>query len=985
MKRNHRFKYLFRLPHLFLLLFISINPSLYAQLNSFETENLRLIHFGKIHSYMVPHVARCFENSLKFHRSLYKYTPTERVTVFLHDFNDYGNAGATAVPRNRIGVAMAPYNFVYETVPANERMNSTMNHELVHIVMNDKASDFDNFFRSIFFGKVAPTSDNPLSMIYSYFTTPRRYAPRWYHEGIAVFLETWMAGGFGRALGSFDEMIFRTMIKDSTHIYDLVSLESAGTRIDFQVGVNSYLYGTRFMSYLALKYEPETLIEWSDRTPDSKSYFANQFETIYAIPIDAAWSDWISWENEFQTENLNTIRKYPITNYHIISKEPLGSMSRSFYDSTEQRIYTALSFPGQIPQIAAININTGEVESISEVKGAALYYVTSLIYNEASKTIFYTTDNNQWRDLNSVNVKTNESKILIKDGRIGDLAFNKTDGSIWGVRHYNGLSTLVRIPFPYNEWNSVHTFSYGKDIYDIDVSPNGEFITASLVEISGKQTLIIMETNKLLENDASFETLYDFDPSIPSNFVFSKDGNHLFGSSYYTGVSNIYRYDFDSGKMNILSNCETGLFRPFQYTSDSLIASRYSQGGLSPVIVANKPIHNVKSINFLGQNIVETYPIVTKWLAGSPADINIDSLKIFSGEYSGLNSIDITSIYPIVEGYKDFPAYGLRLNLSDPVGFHNFNITASYSPNNLLTNDEKWHANANYEYMNWKFSLDYNYANFYDLFGPTKVSRKGYSIGVIYNKALLYDRPKTIDYTISIAHYGNLERLPDYQNVGVSFDKFYAGSIQFNYKYLRASLGAVDYEKGFKWGIVSSGNYVNNTFYPRILNNFDFGIALPINHSSIWLRSSVGYSLGEHTDPSANFYFGGFGNNWVDYLHEKRYREYYSFPGVEINDISGINYGKLLAEWNLPPIIFQHVGSSAFYITWARASIFSTGIITNLDDADYRRKVFNIGTQIDFKIIMLSHLKLTFSFGYALAFEELQQQSNEIMMSLKIL
>lgn len=214
MKRNHRFKYLFRLPPLFLLLFISINPSLYPQLHSFETENLRLIHFGKIHSYIVPYVARCFENSLKFHKSLYNYILTERVTVFLHDFSDYGNAGATAVPRNRIGVAMAPYNFVYETVPANERMNSTMNHELVHIVMNDKASDRDIFFRSIFFGKVSPTSDNPLSMIYSYFTTPRRYAPRWYHEGIAVFLETWMAGGFGRALGSFDEMIFRTMIKD---------------------------------------------------------------------------------------------------------------------------------------------------------------------------------------------------------------------------------------------------------------------------------------------------------------------------------------------------------------------------------------------------------------------------------------------------------------------------------------------------------------------------------------------------------------------------------------------------------------------------------------------------------------------------------------------------------------------------------------------------------------------------------------------------
>ncbi|MCB9250095.1 MAG: hypothetical protein H6613_16875 [Ignavibacteriales bacterium] len=71
----------------------------------------------------------------------------------------------------------------------------------------------------------------------------------------------------------------------------------------------------------------------------------------------------------------------------------------------------------------------------------------------------------------------------------------------------------------------------------------------------------------------------------------------------------------------------------------------------------------------------------------------------------------------------------------------------------------------------------------------------------------------------------------------------------------------------------------------------DYGFALPINHSSIWLRSSAGYSYGDRDEPFANFYFGGFGNNYVDNLPEKRYREYYSFPGVELNSIGGTNYG----------------------------------------------------------------------------------------------
>ena len=36
-----------------------------------------------------------------------------------------------------------------------------------------------------------------------------------------------------------------------------LGLEAEGTQIDFQVGVNDYLYGTRFFSYLALTYGPE--------------------------------------------------------------------------------------------------------------------------------------------------------------------------------------------------------------------------------------------------------------------------------------------------------------------------------------------------------------------------------------------------------------------------------------------------------------------------------------------------------------------------------------------------------------------------------------------------------------------------------------------------------------------------------------------------------------------------------------------------------
>jgi hypothetical protein len=49
--------------------------------------------------------------------------------------------------------------------------------------------------------------------VWSYVTVPRWYAPRWYQEGIACFMETWMSGGLGRAMGYYDEMYFRSLVQ----------------------------------------------------------------------------------------------------------------------------------------------------------------------------------------------------------------------------------------------------------------------------------------------------------------------------------------------------------------------------------------------------------------------------------------------------------------------------------------------------------------------------------------------------------------------------------------------------------------------------------------------------------------------------------------------------------------------------------------------------------------------------------------------------
>jgi hypothetical protein len=966
-------------------LLLAVAPARAQSLSEIETEDLRLLYRDPSQAYLAPYAARCFENSMRFERRLFDYVPSQKVTVLLNDYSDEGNASAAGIPHNALLLETAPIDSAFETVTPNERINFLMNHELVHIVTVDEAARRDRFFRAAFGGKVTPVAEDPESVLYYFLTSPRDASPRWYHEGIAVFIETWMSGGLGRAQGPYDEMVFRSMVKDGSRFYDPLGLVSEGTKADFQVEVNSYLYGTRFMSYIAYRYSPAKLIEWVSRKDGSKGYYSSQFKNVFGQKLEDAWQDWIKWEKKFQQSNLAAIRKYPVTPYVDLSKRGLGSVSRAYYDPDSRKIYVGLDYPGVVAHIAAISTSNGSIQKLQDVKDPILYTVTSLTYDPRKKIIFYTTDNHEYRDLRSLDPATRKSRTLLKDARIGDLAFNQADASIWGVRHFNGIATLVRVPAPYNEWKQVHSWDYGEVAYDLDVSPDGRLLSASVAEINGKHSLQIFRTEDLLSGQVEPIAHFDFGDSLPLDFVFSPDGKYVYGSSYYTGVSNIYRYEIKTGKLEALSNSETGFFRPIPLQDGKLIVFRYTGEGFVPAMIEAKPTEDLGTITFLGAQIVEKYPELKKWNVGSPANVPLESMITKKGRYGLWGNIRLESAYPIVRGYKDSVAYGYRVNFSDPLSLNRINLTTSYSPNQGLPSDERMHAQFEFRRYDWKASASYNATDFYDLFGPTKTSRRGYAFGLGYDKMLLYDRPRKMTLSLDGTFYGNLDRLPDYQNVVATFDKLFTVRAKLKYSNPRSSLGHVDDEKGQAWQVAAQNNYVNGTAIPRIWADYDWGFALPLRHSSIWLRSSAGTAFGDRLSPFANFFFGGYGNNWVDHGPEERYREYYSFPGVALNEIGGKNYAKSVLEWNLPPVRFRRVGRPGFYLSWARPAVFTSGLITNMDDANARRTVRNVGTQVDLRFTMLSRLDMTLSGGYAVAFGSNLTKHDEAMISLKIM
>jgi hypothetical protein len=953
-------------------------------LSQITTADMSLLYFDPAQTYLTPYVGRAFEHSLEFQRKLFNWKPWERTTVLLKDFSDYANAAARSSPNNTILLDVAPLSLTYETFSPGERFFTILNHEPVHVATMDVWNETDARWRRLFHGKPAPVEEHPESILYNFLATPRVNSPRWYLEGSAVFMETWMSGGFGRAEGGYDEMVFRAMVRDGAKFYTPLGLEAEGTAVDFQVGVNDYLYGTRFMSYLGLTYGPEKVIAWLRRDPGSAGYYSVQFERVFGKPLNAAWQDWIAFERRFQTANLAEVQAYPATKAEPLTKIGLGSVSRAFLTPDGKGMIGGFYAPGVIANVGVLAFADGKIRRLADIKGPMLYRVTTLAYDPQQNKAWYTVDNQAFRDLMEVDVATGQSRMLLKDARIGDLAFNPKDRTLWGLRHLNGLVTLVKLAPPYSGWTQVHTFAYGEIPFDLDISPDGTLLSASVGEIDAEQFVRVFRLNELGQGALHPVAEFQMKGSTPEGFVFSPDGRYLFGSSYYTGVSNIWRYELATKTLEAVSNASTGFFRPIPRADGKLVVYEYTGEGFTPKVIDPVPLKDLGTIKFLGAEVAAKHPIVKDWAIGSPAGVPLDSMIQTRGHYDPGREMKLASIYPIVEGYRGDVAVGAHAIFEDPLQFRQASATIAYSPSDSLPEDERLHVNLEYKTLRWRLRYWHNGADFYDLFGPTYRSRRGDAVLVGYKDALVYDPPRQLNFVADLAVFRNLDTLPLAQTVAAPSKNLVSGVTGLRYEDTVKSLGAVDYEKGVKWSLLASEDLSAGDSFPKLYGSFDFGAPLPLRHASLWLYNAAGVAGGDKSNPLSQFYFGGFGNNYVDDKEEKRYREFGAFPGFKIDELASARFAKSLLELNLPPLRFSNIGQPSLFLSSVRPALFG-GVMVLEPGRNSQRTLETLGGQLDLKFTVALRLPMVLSIGAAAGFDEGRHHGDEVMISLKVL
>ena len=476
-----------------------------------------------------------------------------------------------------------------------------------------------------------------------------------------------------------------------------------------------------------------------------------------------------------------------------------------YYDEATGTLYGAFRYPGVVEHVGALNTRDGSVRRLADIKRAMLYRVASFAYDPATGTAFYTNDNLALRDLMAVDVKTGEERMLLEDARIGEIVFNPVDRSLIGVRHENGLATLVRIPYPYDRMAAGLHVSLRVVPYDLDISPDGKLLSASMSEVNGDQFLRVWELDKVLQGDVKPLSRVPLRTVGPGELrVLARRPLPVRQQLLHRRVEHLplrSRHRRDRGGVECRDRLlPSGAARRRPARRADLHGRRLRPGDHRSAADRGRQRDHVPRRARWSKNIR------CQDLAGAAAQHGrrreADHRQGAVRRRCATSALD--NAYPVLQGYKDSVGIGYHFNFDDPLEFANLGITAAYTPGDDLPGDQRGHVDINGRYLGWRGELSWNRSDFYDLFGPTKRSRKGYAAKVGYDWLLIYDEPRKLDAQVRLRVLRPDRHAADAQNVDTNFTRLTTGEVGLYYTDVRRSLGAVDDEKGLAWSAWST-------------------------------------------------------------------------------------------------------------------------------------------------------------------------------------
>ncbi len=594
-----------------------------------------------------------------------RHRPRELVHVIIYDNGDDANGSATVLPRNTITLFTAPPAAQGVLNDSDNWLRGLFYHEFLHILHMDTMSGLHLIVNALVGKTFAPNMLMPL----------------WWLEGWAIFAESEFTGG-GRNRSSFFEMYLRAAV-----------LEKRFPRLDqvtngpsfFPQGTIPYLYGSRFLLYIARRYGKRKLTAISQHIGKLLLPYATNLtaKKILRKKYDVLWKEWHQFLRKKYEKVERRVKRHPLTPAKMLTHRAEGVGASQYF--SKYRILFYLNDKKRPPVLALYDKRRKKAPSwrrLFELNGEAHFHYRAAIERGVLSQVAVTRNLWYYNDLFLFDLHSRKPKRLTYGMRAHD-PFLSVDGRrILFVRQKAGETSLWIYDLAKGRAIKIFQPPLHAVISSPRFSPDERFIVCSMWFLGGKRDIVLIDFQSKKMEKLTDDRAQDIEPT------FSPDGKIVVYSSDVDGIYNLYAIELKTRRRWRLTNELFGAFAPSVAPDGrKLTYTRFSSRGFD---LAEMP--------FLLPS--KGYPLplrIKRW----PRPHYRTPLEDYpSHSYSPLSTLFPHNWFPVFSSDHLGQTFGMRLVGSDVLNFHQYEAYV-------------WFGLASHRLS---YSLSYRYTQLYPIF-----------------------------------------------------------------------------------------------------------------------------------------------------------------------------------------------------------------------------------------------------------------------------
>jgi hypothetical protein len=482
------------------------------------------------------------------------YESKSPIDIVLTDNSDMANGFVKTGSRGLYITiyAVLPYQDLLDGSDASADWYETLLiHELAHVVHFDAEEGFPRLVNGLFGRLWYPNASTPI----------------FYREGFAVYAETLLGQGYGRANYAYTDMYVRAAAEgQNPPMLDRVSSDCGV----WPAGSGPYLYGASFVGYLARRYGEEKLFQYNADTSTRILCRGDlAFRKVYGKPLEEAWREWVVYEKEESARrgggatapvrvsgeagrvySLAVRDAKDLTAYSIMPTDSLGGLYLYDFTAGSERCVKR----GLYAEDLAFSSD-----------GRTLYYIRG----DIEKNVYY------MNNLYALDLDTGRERRITDTGHVQGFCLMPDGGFLLILSEFTGTAiglvdkdggnkqTGAGMPFPLVEQPAV--------------SPDGRLVAFSCKDSSGVRSIYTCSTEDLTKDGAAFkrvtgEKMQAYSPHWLNNteVLYTGSGD---------GVYNVYLADLLNHTVSRMTDVSHGVFDPAGGPDGSIIVKEYTSKG----------------------------------------------------------------------------------------------------------------------------------------------------------------------------------------------------------------------------------------------------------------------------------------------------------------------------------------------------------------------------------------------------------------------